>query len=62
MSTASPCINICRMEGGLCAGCLRTLDEIARWSGASPDEKRSILAAVALRQSHSPLPTFHSPS
>ena len=28
---ASPCINVCQMQEGLCVGCLRTLDEIARW-------------------------------
>ncbi|WP_112183012.1 DUF1289 domain-containing protein [Methylibium petroleiphilum] len=31
---ASPCVGVCRIEqaSGLCAGCLRTLDEIAAWS------------------------------
>ena len=37
----SPCIAVCRMEPdtGLCAGCLRTLDEIAAW-GAMPQAER----------------------
>lgn len=47
----SPCINVCKMEDGLCAGCFRTLDEIARWAGASDADKRLILAAVAQRRS-----------
>lgn len=49
---ASPCINVCRMEAasGLCAGCLRTLDEIAAWATASDEQKRRILAAVARRR------------
>jgi predicted Fe-S protein YdhL (DUF1289 family) len=46
----SPCINICKMEVGLCAGCFRTLDEIARWANVGDDGKRLILAAVAQRQ------------
>jgi len=46
----SPCINICKMEGGVCVGCLRTLDEIGRWSNASDSEKKRILNAVAKRQ------------
>ena len=46
----SPCINVCKMEEGLCAGCFRTLDEIARWANAGDDEKRLILAAVAQRR------------
>lgn len=38
----SPCISVCRIEpsSGLCEGCLRTLDEIARW-GSLNDEARS---------------------
>ena len=48
---ASPCINVCRMnpDTGLCEGCLRTLAEIAAWSGMSPDEKRAVLARLAAR-------------
>ena len=46
----SPCINICAMEGGLCAGCFRTIDEIARWANAGDGDKRLILAAVAQRR------------
>ena len=54
---ASPCINVCKMDAhtGLCAGCFRTLDEIA--ACGSPDDagRLSILAAVARRrQEHDP--------
>jgi predicted Fe-S protein YdhL (DUF1289 family) len=37
----SPCVAVCRMEPdtGLCAGCLRTIDEIASW-GAMPEGER----------------------
>lgn len=38
------------MEGALCLGCLRSLDEIARWGKAGVAEQQSILAAVALRR------------
>jgi predicted Fe-S protein YdhL (DUF1289 family) len=47
---ASPCIDVCKMEVGLCAGCFRTIGEIARWSRIGDDEKRLILAAVAQRR------------
>jgi len=52
MSVASPCINICRMSAdtGYCEGCLRTLDEIARWSGYDETSRERILAAVAQRR------------
>jgi len=49
-AAASPCIDVCRMEEGLCAGCLRTIDEIARWANAGDDERRLILVAVAQRR------------
>jgi predicted Fe-S protein YdhL (DUF1289 family) len=46
----SPCINVCKMADDLCAGCHRTLDEIARWGNAPDAEKQRILAAVAQRR------------
>jgi predicted Fe-S protein YdhL (DUF1289 family) len=35
---------------GLCEGCLRTLDEIARWAQTTDDDRRRILAWVEKRQ------------
>jgi predicted Fe-S protein YdhL (DUF1289 family) len=49
-AVASPCINVCRMEEDLCAGCFRTIDEIARWANSGDEDKRLILAAVAQRR------------
>ena len=50
----SPCISVCRMEEatGLCAGCLRTLDEIAMWSVLTDDERRAVWADLAARAAH----------
>jgi hypothetical protein len=50
VGVTSPCINICKMEGDFCLGCLRSLDEIARWATADDDDKRRILVAVAQRR------------
>jgi hypothetical protein len=49
---ASPCINVCRMDpaSGLCAGCYRSLDEIAAWSRLDDAGRIVILAAVARRR------------
>ena len=49
---ASPCVSICVIDDarGLCHGCHRTLDEIARWSGYSPAEKLAVLEKVARRK------------
>lgn len=47
----SPCVGICQIDHQqICTGCHRSLDEIGRWSIASNDEKRSILADVQLRR------------
>ena len=49
---ASPCIDVCRMDEatGLCAGCYRSLTEIAAWAAADDPERSLILAAVAQRR------------
>lgn len=48
----SPCVDVCRIDDatGLCAGCLRTLDEIAVWSMLDDATKREVLAAIAQRR------------
>lgn len=48
----SPCVNVCRMQpaSGLCEGCLRTLDEIAAWSGLDDDARRAVLVRVEERR------------
>jgi uncharacterized protein len=48
----SPCINVCRIDEatGWCAGCLRTLDEIAWWSSMEDSEKRAVARAQPTRR------------
>jgi uncharacterized protein len=48
----SPCIGICSMdqESGLCSGCLRTIDEIAGWGGASEQARRAVWREIARRE------------
>lgn len=48
----SPCISVCRMDpvSGLCEGCLRNLDEIARWAQTTDEDRRQILVWVAARK------------
>jgi predicted Fe-S protein YdhL (DUF1289 family) len=49
----SPCINVCQMDPqrGLCLGCARTLDEIARWASMSGGERERIIAELPARRS-----------
>ena len=46
----SPCVRVCVIHPtGLCAGCLRTMEEIAAWSAMAPDERRAVLADLPAR-------------
>ena len=47
----SPCVRNCTLdEDDICIGCLRSIDEICAWGGASENERRTILQQVALRR------------
>ena len=51
-SVLSPCISICKMDSntGLCEGCLRTIDEIARWAQMNDNQKRAVWQDLSLRR------------
>ena len=52
MSLRSPCVKVCAMDPvrGLCIGCWRTLDEIARWGAMSETEREAVMAALPARE------------
>jgi uncharacterized protein len=47
----SPCISVCRMDAdtGFCAGCLRTIEEIAGWRAMDDAQRRAVWRAIELR-------------
>jgi len=47
----SPCIKVCVVhpEARICTGCLRSIDEITRWSKMSAEERRAIMDALPAR-------------
>jgi len=47
----SPCIKVCVIEpkSRLCTGCLRSIDEIAAWSGMSAEARRAVMAELPSR-------------
>lgn len=51
-TTLSPCINVCTMDPAtdLCAGCGRTLREIARWGGMSDTEREAVMRELPARR------------
>ena len=54
----SPCVEVCRMDPAkdVCAGCYRTLDEIARWRDMPDAERRAVLDAIADRRAADKFP------
>jgi predicted Fe-S protein YdhL (DUF1289 family) len=47
----TPCIKICTLDArqGLCLGCGRTIDEIARWSTMSASERTRVMGQLPAR-------------
>jgi predicted Fe-S protein YdhL (DUF1289 family) len=45
------CVNICLLDDvtGLCVGCGRSIEEIARWSAMSDKERQDIMASLSGR-------------
>lgn len=41
----SPCVRICVVhpEARICTGCMRSIDEITRWSKMTPEERHEIM-------------------
>jgi predicted Fe-S protein YdhL (DUF1289 family) len=48
----SPCIKICTLDArsGLCLGCGRTIDEIARWTAMSAAERARVMRELLARR------------
>lgn len=48
----SPCIGVCKIVKGTntCKGCLRTVEEISKWSSMSDKDKALTLVAIEYRR------------
>ena len=54
MKIESPCVNICELDRrGICIGCCRTVDEIARWSRMTENERLAVIATLVQRKPES---------
>jgi predicted Fe-S protein YdhL (DUF1289 family) len=55
---STPCIKVCAVSGqtGICIGCGRTLQEIARWGAMDEAERKAIMAELPARQAATPKP------
>jgi predicted Fe-S protein YdhL (DUF1289 family) len=49
---ASPCTSVCTIDPatGWCAGCLRTIDEIAAWGSLDDRAKRAVWKLLPVRR------------
>ena len=47
----SPCIQVCEIDevSGLCAGCYRSLGEIASWASLDSDRRHQIMTELPAR-------------
>ncbi len=47
----SPCVKVCTLDArsGLCLGCGRSVDEIARWSTMSAAERTRVMRELPAR-------------
>lgn len=47
----SPCIKVCVIhpDARLCTGCLRSIDEITRWSKMTPEARREVMTELPTR-------------
>jgi len=53
--TLTPCTGICTLDAqGLCEGCRRTGEEIARWMTMSDAERAHLMRDVLPRRPHEP--------
>ena len=52
MNEESPCIGICQIDQKTshCVGCLRTIEEISRWSSFTHKEKKEIIKLISKRK------------
>jgi predicted Fe-S protein YdhL (DUF1289 family) len=52
----SPCVKVCTLDAkaGLCLGCGRTLEEIARWMRMSAEERNRVMAELPSRLARRP--------
>lgn len=52
----SPCVKVCVIDAdsGLCAGCYRSIEEIARWAAMTDAERQRIMLSLSDRRAKAP--------
>lgn len=42
----SPCISVCRLDDGVCAGCHRTQEEVVEWWNMTDAQQQAVLDRI----------------
>jgi predicted Fe-S protein YdhL (DUF1289 family) len=42
----TPCIGLCKLNNGVCAGCGRTVEQITNWLKYTPEQRENIIKAL----------------
>jgi predicted Fe-S protein YdhL (DUF1289 family) len=47
----TPCVKVCTLDArmGVCLGCGRTIDEIARWTNMNASERSKVMGELSSR-------------
>jgi predicted Fe-S protein YdhL (DUF1289 family) len=43
----TPCVNICQLVDGRCRGCGRTLEDIAKWSAYTDQQRQAVMERLS---------------
>lgn len=62
MRVDSPCISVCKIENGICAGCNRTLHEISQWSKLDMSDRMELMKELSGQVSTHTCPKCKGPS
>lgn len=58
----TPCIAICKNQGGICIGCHRTMEEIAQWRTLSDEQRDTAMQVLAGEKSTHICPSCQQPA
>ncbi len=50
MGTGTPCIRICQLQGNICIGCYRTIEEITNWLKYTDEQRQQIINLLDKRK------------
>ena len=62
LNLKTPCIAACKNDGGICSGCLRTMEEILEWRTFSDSKRDEIIDVLSGDTSDHSCPSCNGPA